>query len=368
MKTRNMMNQAKWAPGVLLTVAMTFLLAGANTARAADVDITLTGAPSTAQQGETKNFTINVSASGNLNINEHDNPGTVKVDTAYAAAVGSGSTSGTLDDTSSFSAPTTVAGGCYTQQPANTSCKNAQPVSGGPYAIAASVAVPSDLPVGFYTITIAASATKGLGLPTLMPSFELEVTAVSEAPTVTINSPANGSCHVLGAAVTASVDVGSDSAYNFSATLNDDLVSLNDDDSDNEWIGDLKLLDLGSNTFAATATNAGGSTTETSDFDVNYAFGGWLPPITTARFQNGRTLPIKFRVNNTDGPIDTATPVVKIDGVAVSTAPHVEYDAIGPFYQLEVKLTKSGPTVVSVDLGDSGGCKGETRSITINVR
>lgn len=355
--------------GILLTVAMAFFLTSANTAWAADVSLSLSGTPTTAQQGETKNFTVNVSASGNLNINEHDNPGTVTINTAYTA----GGQSGTPDNTSSFSAPATIAGGCATQSTGNPSsptisCKNVQLISGGPYAISASVSVPANLAPGSYIITIAASATQGLGLPTLMPSFQLEVTAASEAPTVTIYSPANESCHVLGSVVTASVDVDSDSAYDFSATLNGVPVSLTDDDLDNEWIGDLELLELGSNTFAATATNSGGSTTETSDFTVNYAFGGWLPPITTARFQNGRTLPIKFRVNNADGPIDSATPIVKIDGVAVGTAPHVEYDAIGPYYQLEVKLTKSGPTVVAVELDDNGGCNGETRSITINVR
>src|ERR671919_2234172 len=88
----------------ILTAALAVFTTSA--AWAADVTLGVTNAPDTAKQGETKNFTINVSASGQLNISH--TPGTVTVNTSYLLNNGSG----TPDGSSTFTAPTTPAAGC----------------------------------------------------------------------------------------------------------------------------------------------------------------------------------------------------------------------------------------------------------------
>jgi hypothetical protein len=332
-------------------VAVLLTLAG-GTAWAADVSISVTGAPTKAKQGETKEFTIHVSATGALNINQANipNPGTVTVNLLYTAGDGSSGP----DTSSLFSAPTTIAGGCETQPPQYNTCKNAQPVSGGPYALAGSVYVPPALAAGSYTITIVASATNGLTLGT-MPSFQLAVEPAGSAPSVSIKNPANGSSDFLvnqptDAAVLITSDLPLDSV---TATLNGDPVSLAFDSESGNYVGPMTLRQPGSNVFYVQACNSAGCGDDTSTFTVHYAFGSWLPPITTAKFQGGRTLPVKFRIGDYNGPTGDAVATVKLDGVPVGTA-EVMYDSTGtPYYQLNVVLSvAAGAHTIRVDLND----------------
>jgi hypothetical protein len=334
-------------------VAVLLTLAG-GTAWAADVSISVTGAPTTAKLGETKEFKINVSATGALNITEDNipNPGTVTVNLLYTAGDGSGGP----DTSSLFSAPTTVEGGCqfFTSGPKQGQCKDTQPVSGGPYALGASVFVPAALTPGLYTITVSASATNGLKLGT-MPSFELYVEPAGSAPSVSIINPANGSSDFLvnqptDAAVLITSALPLDSV---TATLNGDPVSLSFDNDSGNWVGSMTLTLPGSNTFYVQACNSVGCGDDTSVFTVHYSFGSWLPPITTAKFQSGRTLPVKFRIGDYNGPTGDAVATVKLDGVPVGTA-EVMYDSTGtPYYQLNVVLSvAAGAHNIGVYLND----------------
>lgn len=334
---------------VIFAVILLVAAAGAN---AADVVLSVTGAPTTIKQGETKSFTVNVSATGNLNINQTNipNPGTVTVNTSYTANDGSA----TPDATSIFAAPTTIAAGCNPQPPSNTTCKNAQPVSGGPYAITASVMAPANLPIGIYTITVVASGTNGLSLGS-MPSFDIEVQLAGYAPTVTITIPENGGIYKVNQPITASVDIDSGSLpiTSYEASLDGNPVTLVYNLVNDDFEASLVLSTPGSNTFYVKACNSAGCGDATSNFTVKYDFGGWLPPITTSKFQAGRTLPVKFTVNDYYGPTPYAIAIVKLDGNAQGQA-NVLYDSYGmPYYQLEIKLSvAAGPHSVGVSLDD----------------
>lgn len=365
---------------VLLVSALVVLFT--SMAFAGSVTLNLTGTPTSAKQGETKDFSITVGATGQINTDQL--PASVTLQTVYTPASGGGSSSVT-DAIVYFTAPSTPEAGCdkFTSGTRTGECKPAQTVSVvGTGAVTAHVSVPSDLPTGTYTITITGSVTNGMTLPNPMPSFQLEVDLAGQAPTVTINSPANGSSWIYGATVDASVtidDNGSaltnyDGCYNGEALTGCNpgtTVNLTEDVTDAVFTGSFgPLTQLCSNTFSAFATNGAGSGAATSNFSVHYNFGGFLPPITTAKFQQGRTLPVMFRVNGANGPIATAGPTVKLDGNPVGTA-SVQYDTNGvPYYQLNVVLNVStGLHTISISLGDETCFTDSTsRTISINIK
>ncbi len=333
-----------------LFFALLTTLAFSASAWAAGVNIIATGAPTTAMQGETKTFTINITATGNINLDKI--PATVTVNSAYTAGGGSGAP----NSSSVFNAPTTYPP-CetYASGPHTGECKPAQPITGGPYAIGASVFVPVDLAPGLYTITIAAGATDGLDLPNPMPSFDIEVLPAGAAPSVTIDYPANGETYKVNQPVTASVAIQSTLPLTvITALLNGDAVTLNYDSINDKYEASLTLSNPGTNTFTVEACNSIGCGNATSTFIVKYDFGGWLPPVTTAKFQSGRTLPVKFTVNDYYGPTPYAVARVGLDGLDAGQA-IVLYDSYNmPYYQLEVTLdVTAGPHSISVSLNDS---------------
>lgn len=341
---------------VVIFSSILLLAVTSSVAWAADVQMSLTGTPTSAMQGETKGFTINISATGNINLDQI--PAYVHVDTAYVPVTLLVSNHSTTDSTSGFSAPATTGEGCviFTNGANTGQCKPSQNVTGGPYAIAASVSVPAALAPGTYLITIYATVDSGLGLPTTMPSFYLEVTAASSAPSVSIINPANGSSDFLvnqptDAAVQITSALPLDSV---TAALNGNAITLTFDSESGNYVGSMTLTQPGSNTFYVQACNSVGCGDDTSVFTVHYNFGSWLPPITTAKFQSGRTLPVKFRIADYNGPTENAVATVKLDNVVVGTAA-VTYDSTGaPYYQLNVVLDVStGPHSISVSLDDS---------------
>jgi hypothetical protein len=340
------------------------LLFAASAWATANVNIFVTGAPTSALQGETKNFTVNISGSGKINITggeNHPNPALVTVNTVYTAGDGSD----TPDSTSAFSAPATPAGGCevYTTGANNGQCKPTQEVSGGPYAVGASVVIPPGLTPGIYTITIVGSAdNQDVALTNPMPSFDIEVLPAGSAPSVTINSPANGGTFKVNEPVTAGVEIDSDlSLLSIEASLNGEPVSLEYNGETLNYEAALQLSTPGSNTFFVEACNSIGCGNTTSTFTVRYDWGGWLPPITTAKFQSGRTLPVKFTVNDYYGPTPDAVATVWLDQAEQGQA-GVLYDPYGlPYYQLDIKLnvpSGSSPTVrITLDDGVSNQSK-----------
>ncbi len=137
------------------------------------------------------------------------------------------------------------------------------------------------------------------------------------------------------------------------ANLNGDAVSLALDSGSGNWVGPMTLTQPGSNTFFVQACNTAGCGEDTSTFTVHYNFGSWLPPITTAKFQSGRTLPVIFRVADYNGPTANAVAMVKLDSATVGTA-QIQYDSTGtPYYQLNVVLNvATGPHSIAVSLDD----------------
>jgi hypothetical protein len=215
------------------------------------------------------------------------------------------------------------------------------------------VVIPTDLAVGFYTITVFASATNGLGLGA-MPSFELQVEPGGSAPSVSIINPANGSTSFLvNQPVVAAVDIQSDlDLTSLTATLNGTGIALSLNSESGNYEGDMTLTQPGTNVFAVQACNSVGCGTATSTFTVHYSFGNWLPPITTSKFQHGRTLPVKFRIGDYNGLTAAAIATVTLDGVPQGTA-YVYYDPAGPYYQLNIDLAVPvGPHAVGVSLND----------------
>ena len=336
--------------GLLLFFALLATVAFTATAWAAGVGLTATGAPTTAKQGETKTFTINVAATGSINLDKI--PATVTVNSAYTAGGGSG----TPNSSSVFNAPATNPP-CetYASGPHRGECKPAQSITGGPYAIGASVIVPADLVPGLYTITMAASVGDGLDLPNPMPSFDIEVLPAGAAPSVTIDDPANGETYKVNQPVTASVEIQSDLPLtSITASLNGGVVFLDYNSTNDRYEAPVTLSKPGANTFTVEACNSIGCGDATSTFTVKYDFGGWLPPVTTAKFQSGRTLPVKFTVNDYYGPTPNAVAMVGLDGSGIGQA-EVLFDSYGvPYYQLEVKLdVAAGPHSIDISLDDS---------------
>lgn len=360
-------------------VAATLLMLAANKpAFGASTTLTLTGTPTSIKQGASAMFTITVGATGQINLNQL--PAGITLQTVYTAGGGS-STNAVVG----FTAPSTPGAGCDIYMNGNSAgqCKPAQNASvDGSGVINAQVSVPANLTPGPYTITITGTATDGVTLPSPMPSFEIQVLPAGHAPTVTINTPANGSSYVYGAKIQPSVSIDSDTdpyLSSYSACFNGDAsvgcdpgdpVSLTQDSNDNSLFtgSEIQVTQICGNTFSAYAENSAGSDSATSSFNVHYTFGGWLPPITTAKFQAGRTLPVMFQVNGVNGPIDIATPVVKLDNVAVGTAT-VMYDVNHvPYYQLNVKLSTTGMHTISLTLGDEACGGTDLRAQTITVK
>jgi len=322
----------------------------------AGVGINVTGAPTTALQGETKTFTINVLASGAINLKHI--PATVTVNTLYTADA---TTSGSPDISSSFSAPS-QAPSCEVDK--NGDCKTTQSVTGGPYAVGATVAIPADLLPGTYAITISASAAEGLTLPTPLPTFDIEVQAAGSAPSVSIIAPENGGSYKVNQPITAAVEINSALFLtSLTATLNSDDVSLTYNSDSANYEASLTLSKPGVNTFTVEACNANGCGNASSTFTVKYDFGAWLPPITTAKFQSGRTLPVKFTVSDYNGLTANALVSVKLDGNVQGEA-GVFYENGLPYYQLEVKLDVS-PGLHSISIAADDGVTSASKSITV---
>jgi hypothetical protein len=333
-------------------IALSVLMVLAAPSWSANVGITLTGAPTSAKQGETKTFTINISATGKINLDQI--PAMVIVDTDYTAGGGSGPS----NNTSTFSAPSTPQQGCdtYSGGPNNGTCKPAQDITGGPFALTANVIVPIGLIPGTYPITVVATAGNGLTLPNPLPSFDLIVEEAGAKPSVSIITPANGESYLVNQAITPAAEV-LNSPSIVTGALNGAAppVAFVDTGENDIWQAPapLTLTVPGTNTYKVTAENSFGTGEATSTFNVHYNFGGWLPPITTAKFQRGRTLPVKFRVNDFSGPTSLAVASVFLDGTFVGFA-DCYYDSLGlPYYQLEVKLdVLAGPHQIRVVLDD----------------
>lgn len=326
------------------------LLSAAVPAFAANVSLDLSGTPTSVKQGDSANFTITVSATGNINLSAI--PATVSVNTAYTV----NGSSGTADSSSIFSAPDDPNGNpacdAYHSGPNTGTCRPSQTIAGGPYPITATVSVPSDLAPGEYLVTISATATNGLSLPNPMPTFSLIVDPAGSAPTINIITPANGGSYKVNEPVTASVEIVTDSALSdVSCSLNGNSVTLEYNSEDNDWEAPLVLSTPGANNFHVEATNDSGTTKADSNFTTHYDFGGWLPPITTAKFQNGRTLPVKFRINDYNGFTGNAIAAIKLDGIVMGDA-DILYDSIGPYYQKNITLNGVGSHTVGLSLDD----------------
>jgi hypothetical protein len=198
-----------------------------------------------------------------------------------------------------------------------------------------------------------------------MPTFYVTVEEAGSAPTVNIVTPANGATYKVNQPLTASVEILSDLPLtSVDATLNGDPVTLALNSETGDWEANLVLSQPGANVFQAVATNGVGEGSATSNFTVTYDWAGWLPPITTAKFQRGRTLPVKFRVNDYNGPTADAVAGVYLDNVLQGLA-GVQYDANGqPYYQLEIKLdVVPGPHAIGVLLDD--GVTGQSMIIQV---
>ncbi len=179
----------------------------------------------------------------------------------------------------------------------------------------------------------------------------------------------------FGATVQANVDVESDLPLSsVSAFVNTDPLTLTTENTVTPftYTGAFRALQLCGNTFSATAENEMGATTANSTFTVTVPFGGWLPPITTARFQPGRTLPVKFRLNMDDGngllaPTDTLLPEVYLNGTFVGNA-LVQYDVLGAFYQLDVPLAKTLTGAATVSIKGASCLGGYTAEKVITLK
>jgi hypothetical protein len=313
----------------ILLIVVSMLIVG-TPVWAADATIEVLGAPTTLKQGEEKSFVIRVAATGGLNASH--SPAEVSVDTEYEL------------------------GGNSAGQQSATFVSVDRKVSGGPYDINAKVIAPANLIPGVYPVVIAASSTNGIGLPTDPVSFSLEVTESGREPSVSIKVPLSGAVYKVAEVVDAQVEV--QSSLDLSAvtgSLNGtpmNLALVSEERPDYVYETGLVLNIPGKNTFSASATNSVGTGSDSSEFSVLYDFGGWLPPITTAKFQAGRTLPVKFRVGDFNGPTDNAIVQVILNGQEMGVA-FPFYDASGiPYYQLDVKLGDSGPCEVKLKLDD----------------
>jgi hypothetical protein len=334
-------------------IALSVLMVLAAPSWSANVGINLSGTPTSAKQGETKSFNINISATGKINLDQI--PATVTVDTDYTA----GGVTGTPNNTSIFSAPSTNPPCDYFTNPPDKAgqCKPSQEITGGPFSLTANVIVPIALAPGTYTITVVATAGNGLTLPNPLPSFDLIVEEAGEAPSVSIITPANGGSYLVNQAITPAAEV-LNSPSIVTGALNSAAppVAFVDTGENDIWQAPapLTLTVPGTNTYKVTAENSFGTGEATSTFNVHYNFGGWLPPITTAKFQRGRTLPVKFRVNDYSGPTSLAVASVFLDGTFVGFADSY-YDSLGlPYYQLEVKLdVLAGSHQIRVVLDDA---------------
>jgi hypothetical protein len=133
------------------------------------------------------------------------------------------------------------------------------------------------------------------------------------APTITINSPTN-TLYIIGQSVVA----------DWSAT--DSLSGIS---SASGTVATGMLIDtstVGSKTFTVTASdNAGNMATLTINYNVGYAFSGFLTPVPDSQYNIGRTVPVKFEL--TDSQVNSVTTALTKIYVA-----HIAEDGtVGPY-------------------------------------
>jgi hypothetical protein len=321
--------------GVLILLAGLLVLALAGTAAAGNFVWDATG-DSTVQQGKSIDLTLGVTATGSLEVDKPDPAFTVN--TAYT--IGDGSAT-----------PTTLDGFNRTSRYNPQGNRIPDAVSGSASAIL-TLSAPLGLTPGLYNVTITPTSSKGMDVSPLSLTYKVNVTAAEEKPNVTINSPANGSSYLYGAAIPVSVTV--DPAVDaVLADLDGVSTTLDFDAESGNWTGSLTGLSPGSHTFTASATNSAGTGTATSTFSVVVNFGQWLPPIVTSNKQMkaGSTLPVKFTIVGANGPVDdsVAKPEVTLNGVSKGFAKSFLDSTTGlPYFQLDIKLPAAGSYQVGV--------------------
>jgi hypothetical protein len=187
-------------------------------------------------------------------------------------------------------------------------------------------------------------------------TFSLKVDTI--APVIAITSPTNGASYGYGASLTIDWDVAESGSGLRSQQGSLNAVPVLDGQT-------LQLLAPGSRQMIVDAEDTAGNTVRaTSDFNVRFAFGGWLTPTSLEKTWNaGRTLPVKFLVNDFAGrPTNacTALLVATLNGVEFDRGiAYVQYDSAGrPFYQYNLKTLKNqvGTLRLSLDLKDGSAC------------
>jgi hypothetical protein len=362
--------------------ASAFGLVLTSAAWAGDINLNVTGQPSTIQQGKSATFTINISYSGDINLDLI--PATLTIQSAYIANDGSSTPVNVY-----FTAPDTPDAGCVVYENNGNGnnqnagqCKPAQKMAlqaGSTSAVTATVTVPASLAPGTYTITVAATHGNGLDVGS-MPSFEIEVIPVGSKPTVTITHP-NGDAYTYGQTVMAAVNVDSfELPTAVSACLNgaDDCANivLSTDDTVTPYIynGTFHADQLCANTFSATASNSAGTGDASSSFTVTFGKVTFQGPVITSKFQGGRTLPVMFTILQDDGngnlvPTTAASPDVTM---TYNNHPYalgkalLMYDNGLPFYQINATLPKSAGIPVTFTVAPQA-C-GPTTPINITTK
>lgn len=322
--------------GLALGAAVAMCLA--SVAHAATVTVSVSGAPTIMAPNTSASFTITLSAATG-NLPSQHSPSDATVHTEY-----------TLSSLSAAPVSET-----YARVGQNLT-------SGGNRTISATVFAPANIQPGDYTVSVRVSLGSGLDLPdsTPAPSFVVTVPEptsddVCDAPVVQISAPGNHDRYLVGYVLTALVSVTSQCEFDVWATLNDEAVAL-EWNEESEYFESIVTLGLpGENTFEVCGANVDDETCLLVTFDVGYDFGRWLPPITTSKFQRGRTLPVKFTVLDANGPTDAASAAVLLGDDNQGTAA-VEYDDLGlPYYQLNVKLPNViGSYGITADVENGG--------------
>jgi hypothetical protein len=176
------------------------------------------------------------------------------------------------------------------------------------------------------------------------------------APTITINSPSN-TLYIIGQSVVA----------DWSA-----VDSLSGISSASGTVASGMIIDtntVGPKSFTVTASdNAGNTATLTINYEVGYAFGGFLTPVPDSQYNIGRTVPVKFELTDSQGNFVT-TAAAKIyvahisdDGTIGPYLPGSTKDGSGDnlirsagsqyIYNLDTSSLSAGILRIRVDLDD----------------
>lgn len=313
---------------VALLVAAGFATAGTTVSH---------NAPLTATAGETVNFQINVAFNGSIK-NTYKNAGaSIALNTAYH-----------INNTSSTPYVVTPTYG------SNDGVSNNVQVN-GTASVAATLTIPANTPAGDYVVDIVAGGpdlgNPGWGFAISSVFIRVNAAQVVNPPVVTINSPTAGDV-LVNSTISVSATV-TNNPTSVIASVGGTSIALTQDAEDPEvWTGSFVAANPGNQTITVNASNAGGAGTASVTIRAIYTL-TWLPPVTTSKFQSGRTLPLKFRVSDVNGFTGQATAQVFVNNAYRGLAT-VAYDAEGPYYHLNilVNVAAGAPYCVDVRLGD----------------